>query len=554
MANKALAANDQNPVVVAFIIANLNPHSQFRTILNQTNITVDGISVMNGAIYRNLSERSRQSLWFWLFWLLLSWSLGIYGRLDLPPQGIHQGAQCDRASLAWNFAYTDANILKPHVHETRFGDGTVAGEFPLVPWMASACYRVFGFHHLWFRGINWLILSMGVWCAFLITGFFINHLFHRLLLIALWTLSPILLFYGPSFLPDTAALACTMAAWYFLMRWRFQMRGMQLSAGILFLGLAGLLKITFSAGFIPAAWLIFQHLRTHDAGNRKWMLPGVLMLVASLSILVWYRHATALNAAYGNVHFLLQAKPAASLHEARELSVSIVRNWIEQFYRGPYIFALFALGVISAFFPKKQDVWQYHTGLWYLLAAIGYFILMQSQFLYHDYYFIFFYVPVFFVLLQVYQRSIRFSGGMGCALFLLYLLPLLHYDHTAKALSERYRPGSYWEQTITDLNTWQGADRWLDSLGVPRNEKALLTGYDPAPNNQLYFLQRRGKRFHSDYSPETVQGIIIQHNIRWLVLTDAREWDAKYRNDSVFTTETIGSRAYLQLRRVNIKQ
>ena len=130
---------------------------------------------MEITLFKHLNERTRQSLWFWLFWIVASGSLGIFSRLDLAPQGIHQGAQCDRASLAWNFAYTDGNILKPHVHETRFGNGLVAGEFPLVPWIASKFYQVFGFHHFWFRGINWLLLSLGAWCAFLISGFFINH-------------------------------------------------------------------------------------------------------------------------------------------------------------------------------------------------------------------------------------------------------------------------------------------------------------------------------------------------------------------------------------------
>ncbi len=504
-------------------------------------------------ILKHLNERTRQSIWFWLFWMIASGSLGIFSRLDLAPQGIHQGAQCDRASLAWNFAYTDRNILKPHVHETRFGNGLVAGEFPLVPWLVSKCYQAFGFHHFWFRGINWLFLSLGAWCAFLISGYFINHLFHRLLLIAIWTFSPILLFYGPAFLPDTTALACSLMAWYFLIRWRFQMRSTDLVLGLLLLGLAGMVKVTFSAGLFPAALLIGRSLSASATGWKKWILPASLILIAALAINGWYRYAAALNAASGNVHFLLQAKPAADIQEARILTVSIVKNWLEQFYPGPYVFALLMLGLIAALFPKKQDPWIYQLSLWYLLAAGGFFVLMQSQFLYHDYYFIFFYLPVFFILIQFYLRSIRFSGALGCATWLLYFLPIMHYSHTSELLAARYRQGSYWEQTITQLSTWEGSDRWLDSLGVPRNEQALLTGFDPSPNNQLYFLQRRGKRFHSDYSPETVHGIILEHGIRWLVLSDAQAWDQGYRNDSLFTTERVGVRNYLELRKVTVK-
>ncbi|MBU6325931.1 MAG: glycosyltransferase family 39 protein, partial [Bacteroidetes bacterium] len=273
-------------------------------------------------------------------WLLLTGLLGVYSRLTLPPQGIHQGAQCDRASFAWNFAYTDGNILRPHIQETRFGNGLVAGEFPLVPYTVSLCYRAFGFHNFWFRSVNWLLLSLGVWCAFLITGFFINNLLHRLSIMVIWVLSPILLFYGPSFLSDTSGLAFSLMSWYFLLRWRFRMRPADLVAGILLLGLAGLVKITFSAGLFPAALLVFLQLRGHDTGLRKWILPGAVLLLSAISILSWYRYAAALNAATGNVHFLLNAKPAGSLLEARELSVSIFRNWLEQFYPGPFVFSI----------------------------------------------------------------------------------------------------------------------------------------------------------------------------------------------------------------------
>jgi hypothetical protein len=63
-------------------------------------------------------------------------------------------------------------------------------------------------------------------------------------------------------------------------------------------------------------------------------------------------------------------------------------------------------------------------------------------------------------------------------------------------------------------------------------------------------LERRGYRFFSDYSPETVWKIMQQHSVQWLVLTDAEEWDRRYANDSLFTTRKVSQRKYLSLRKV----
>jgi len=457
------------------------------------------------------SERTRQSVWFWLAWLILCWPLGVYDYLQRPPQGMHQSAQCDRASLAWNFAYTDGDILHPRIHEVRFGDGIVAGEMPVMPWLASRLYKVFGFNDAWFRILNFTVYSLGIWCAFLITGFFINKLLHRFLLIALWCLSPLLFFYAPGFIPDTAAFGFSLIAWYFFIAWWFRKSGPGLYLfGVFFLCLAGLIKVTFAAGLLPA--LLLPYLGAFFR-QKPWLSKLGYALPVAMAVLAigsWYRYAAALNKHYGNPHFLLNIKPAKDWNNARELFHSTFTNWLENLYPGWFLPIVALAGLAVLYYRRRSEPLLLLPAFLYSGAALGIYGLLQFQFLYHDYYFVFYFLPLFL----------------------------------------RYRPGSYWNQTLTDAGTWPGAGKWLDEAGVPRGNPGLLTGYDETPNNQLYFLERRGYRFFSDYSPETVWKIMQQHSVQWLVLTDAEEWDRRYANDSLFTTRKVSQRKYLSLRKV----
>jgi 4-amino-4-deoxy-L-arabinose transferase-like glycosyltransferase len=501
------------------------------------------------------SERTRQSVWFWLAWLLLCWSLGVYDYLQLPPQGMHQSAQCDRASLAWNFAYTDGDILHPRIHEVRFGDGIVAGEMPVMPWLTSRLYKVFGFNDAWFRILNFLVYSLGIWCAFLITGFFINKLLHRFLLMAIWCLSPLLFFYAPGFIPDTAAFGFSLIAWYFLIAWWFRKSGPGLYlAGIFFLCLAGLIKVTFAAGLLPAILLPYLGAFFRQKPWLSRLGYALPVAVAVLAIGTWYRYAAALNKHYGNPHFLLNIKPAKDWDNARELFHSTFTNWLENLYPGWFLPIVALAGLAVLYYRRRSEPLLWLPAFLYSGAALGIYGLLQFQFLYHDYYFIFYFLPLFFLLILIYLRTVRFAERRGLfgwlVLILLLFLPVRHYSNTAHYLDERYRPGSYWNQTLTDAGTWPGAGKWLDEAGVPRGNPGLLTGYDETPNNQLYFLERRGYRFFSDYSPETVWKIMQQHSVQWLVLTDAEEWDRRYANDSLFTTRKVSQRKYLSLRKV----
>jgi len=438
------------------------------------------------------SERTRQSVWFWLAWLILCWPLGVYDYLQRPPQGMHQSAQCDRASLAWNFAYTDGDILHPRIHEVRFGDGIVAGEMPVMPWLASRLYKVFGFNDAWFRILNFTVYSLGIWCAFLITGFFINKLLHRFLLIALWCLSPLLFFYAPGFIPDTAAFGFSLIAWYFFIAWWFRKSGPGLYLfGVFFLCLAGLIKVTFAAGLLPA--LLLPYLGAFFR-QKPWLSKLGYALPVAMAVLAigsWYRYAAALNKHYGNPHFLLNIKPAKDWNNARELFHSTFTNWLENLYPGWFLPIVALAGLAVLYYRRRSEPLLWLPAFLYSGAALGIYGLLQFQF-----------------------------------------------------------PGSYWNQTLTDAGTWPGAGKWLDEAGVPRGNPGLLTGYDETPNNQLYFLERRGYRFFSDYSPETVWKIMQQHSVQWLVLTDAEEWDRRYANDSLFTTRKVSQRKYLSLRKV----
>ena len=61
--------------------------------------------------------------------------------MDMPVFGMHQGAQADRASVAWNFWYESMNFFEPRVMENRAAEGIAGMEFPIIPYLVALLYK-----------------------------------------------------------------------------------------------------------------------------------------------------------------------------------------------------------------------------------------------------------------------------------------------------------------------------------------------------------------------------------------------------------------------------
>ena len=104
--------------------------------------------------------------------LIMGIITGLFKNINMAPGSIHQGAQADRASIAWNYAFTNSNFFEPRVMEIRQSEGVTGMEFPIIPYVVSIFYRIFGFSEIYYRSLILLFSLWGLFMSYKITHFF----------------------------------------------------------------------------------------------------------------------------------------------------------------------------------------------------------------------------------------------------------------------------------------------------------------------------------------------------------------------------------------------
>ena len=122
--------------------------------------------------------------------------------------------QGDTAAIARNFATLDFNPFHPQVDYDGPAPNYVELELQIVPFLAASLYKIFGVHEIFGR-----LISIGFSLATIVLmGFFARRLFRSDLAgsvaAVMFALYPGSLYYGRSFMPDTAMVAFLAAALY----------------------------------------------------------------------------------------------------------------------------------------------------------------------------------------------------------------------------------------------------------------------------------------------------------------------------------------------------
>ncbi len=147
-------------------------------------------------------------------WLLTSVLLGIGLRLlyyTAPYADAHRWRQVENLAIAWNFYDRSLNPFYPEAIWAGLSGGYVEMEFPFVPWLLAASWRMFGFHELFGRAIA-IIASVVLILAIYQIG---KRLFGpgpgraAAFLIAV---SPTAVFFGRVPMTDTPMIACSTVA------------------------------------------------------------------------------------------------------------------------------------------------------------------------------------------------------------------------------------------------------------------------------------------------------------------------------------------------------
>lgn len=492
--------------------------------------------------------RIKPNAWFFICFILVAANLGLFQHFTHGPLSVHQGAQSDRACVAWNYYTQSMDFLQPRVSENRAHEGITGMEFPIIQYTVALLYKIVGFHHFIYRTVMFLIVFFGVFSAFKITGFFIQKTLPRMLVTMGWFLSPIFVFYSNSYIPDAAALAFSMIALHQFIKFYFRINQRNSALWyMLFMTLAGLIKVTFlipHIAIIAFVFLPFVFPKFIESQHRSEKLPWYAIFLPFAAVIAWYMYASHLTKSTGNNHFLQQINPAHSLKEFIDNIAFATNTWQSSLYaKWPFILLL-VFGFSKIFTSLKTQPLISYFVVFLSLGFLSFVVLFNGQLRYHDYYLTAIYPLIFFLLLQhqqLYVEGKTLFAGIAplVAVILFYSFPFLAWSNTYNMLHARYAKGNYFYQpALPESDFYTRELQQKINTVIPQNEE-IISVFDPTPNTTLYSLQRRGIRIAGDFSTELANEIILQSKIKYMVLNDSMRWENQYRKNMHFDQQLL---------------
>jgi len=468
-----------------------------------------------------------RSILFLLVFFSIFFITGLNKTLPLRPQSIHQWAQCDRASVALNFSRDTYNILKPQIHFQSRGDGITGMEFPFVNYTVGMLYRIFGFHEFIYRVVMSIIITLGLFAAFMMSFLLIKNIYYAFYSVLLFLLSPVLLYYTPNFIPDTASLGLMLIAWYIYIKWRTQPSLKFIFLLILIITLSCLIKIT---GIISVITMIIitllELLQKNKYGIEKSSLIRILasLFIPLLLTTIWYYYANWLSIKHGSAAFLLHWRPVKDIDQVFYFLSEIKKTWFKQYYsKYFYYFLVFTIPILILM-RKHCNMLLLRITLLLWMGNIIFFILMLEQFPNHDYYIIALLPAILFQLLtffsSVKSQLEKTPVIRRVILFTFFTLSVHGIIFCKKTIHDRYRSDS-WMVSNPVFNNYFDITPLSRSLGVRYND-LVISASDPSFNISLYLMDSKGITLSMDSKPEDIESSYFWKP-KYLILNDSTQ-------------------------------
>jgi hypothetical protein len=513
---------------------------------------------------------------FWLFWIFIQLALGWIDFMDMPVYGMHQGAQADRASVAWNFWHESMNFFEPRVMENRAAEGIAGMEFPIIPYLVALLYKLFGFKPILYRLLVGATVTYGMWSAWRLLSLYIPRTASKLALLGIFYLSPTFVFYTWNFLADPVALSLSMAALYHWIQWQFHLETKRnFRAYILLITLTGLIKVSFMIVHFAIIAVLILEKRKHRSNviqtsdNTYEILdetqtitlpkvPWLALIIPFLPIAAWYRYSQYLTNSTYNTHFLQQINPSKSISEFIQVTEYSLNTWKDSLYPTWCLVGIVGIWLYTILKFRSNLTLIEKLSLWLFLGFGGLYVLFHLQFRFHDYYFLSAWPFIFFAILSLQQRylngKILLQGMPALASMLgLWIIPFVNFGHAKRMLHHRFTPNDYYcQNVITDIKDLENIALWLKQNNTEDFE--VFVAFDPSPNTALYALQTKGVRLAPDYQADLAKGIYQSklqpvpadypwkskgRKLGYVVTNDTQRWFAEYANIAVPMKDTL---------------
>jgi hypothetical protein len=436
--------------------------------------------------------------------LALSYVYRYHEILQLRPQGTHQWRQCDCLSITSRYYSGDSGFFQPKIHNLlEDNQGRTISEFPLIYYLVSMLWKVFGKHEWIFRLLNFVISIFGMLAIMRIFERITGDSFWGLFTAMILFTSGIYVYYSLNFLMNTTAFNMALIGWYFFFRYYRQGRSLNLYLTFLFFLLGGLLKITSLLSYFALCGLFLLEwagvFRRNGQGivfknKSDFVIPA---LMVAITIAAWISYVRYYNSRWNSGAFLVGILPIRELSK-QEIS-DILRNirhiWLDQYFYRP-LQLIFIIGLLSVWiFHKRTD--HVLVSITSFLAAgfVAVLVLFFGALGQHDYYVTDLLILSVFIMLSLFKmlRAEQSNGGIldiPLSRVLAVILLFLSVSHTAGMMEKRYQ-GWQNERHLTQFYGYADIEPYLDSIGIGVSKKVISMN-DSSVNITLYLMNRTG--------------------------------------------------------------
>lgn len=456
------------------------------------------------------------NLIYGLLFLIIAWFYGIFDTMDRGPYSRHQWRQSDCLSITQHYYQDNLPFLEPEIHWRGEGQsGKTISEFPIIYYTVAKIWQVTGKHYWIYRGISFLIMSIGLFYLKKLAQRFLNDDFWSIFIPLLLFSSPILAYYSNSFMMDSNALALALIGAYHFYRHRTEGSYKHLIYACLLFLFAGLLKITALLLFFGlGAVFMYEMLVKERSLKQRWkeLLPYIFTL--SL-ILAWYRYAGNYNANNMSMVFLQGLLPIWDLdwHD-------IYSNWkLLNSDLKPSYFNVPALSLLGIIFVgmiinfKKANRYFLALSVLVTIGIICFILLFFQVFNVHEYYLtnLLIFIPLVSLLFLDFLRNHHETIFHSRSLKITVSIALLFLIYSAAVQTVvKYDIGKRWAKNsfVLDKNTveywewyhWDYSNTWKDletiepvfeKAGVKLTDK-VVSFPDGSINISLYLMNRNG--------------------------------------------------------------
>lgn len=447
------------------------------------------------------------------------------------PRHIHAWSQGDRYALALGFQENGFDLFHPQTYNLNpqfpaeqaleVEEGITKVDFPIHEYAVGLLMTVSGSQSPGVFRLYLLLCSLvGLMFLFLLARKLHPEPWPAFLLLLLVFCSPVFTYYQAGFIPSIPSLASFFAGLFFYQRHFEKGLFKDWILTVAFFSLAALTRTPFVIFLIALTgqrlWLSFR--------SRRLEWKNWLTLAAGFGLIGGYfLYNSYLAKTYGSV-FLGRPQIPESLGEMRDILEVIQTKWLWQYVTWVHVATvgvlILGVGMIRFQVRKSKELKNPLGGL-LLIATPGivlYSLLMARQFVDHDYYFLDTWLPLMALFclflighLPVLGNRKAIGAWIGTGLAAVGMIYL-----NGNVQDVRRDTGS-WDPTEVTTQNFQGAEQWLDSVGVGKQERVLvLDAY--SPNLPFILMKRQGYAVISTRKENMEKA--MQFDFDWVVLQD----------------------------------